>query len=69
VTLKVVKARFGAHRRTVREVLAEARKDDLKEVLVLGYDTSDRPTLIGGCMRNADALWLIEWAKNQVVPE
>lgn len=67
-SLKVVKARFGSHRRTVREVLAAARKDDLKEVIVLAYDTQDRPTLFGGCMKNADALWLLEWARGEVGP-
>lgn len=68
MSVKLVKARFGHHRRTVREVLSEARKDDLKEIIVLGYDTKDRPTLFGGCMNNKDALWLLEWAKGEVGP-
>lgn len=67
-SLKVVKVRFGAHRRTVREVLANARKDDLKEVIVLGYDTQNRPTMFGGSMRNSDLLWLLEWARGEVGP-
>lgn len=69
MTIKVVKARFGAHRKTVREVLKSAREDDLKEVIVLGYDTDDRPTLLGGCCSNKDALWLLEWAKGGVGPK
>lgn len=65
---KVVKVRFDQHRKTVKEVLKNAREDDLKEIIVLGYDTQNRPTLFGGRMNNKDALWLLEWAKGEVGP-
>lgn len=64
--LKVVKPRFGLITKTVNKVLLDAKEEKFKDVLVIGYNQNNDMIIVGGGMKCSDALWLLEWAKDQI---
>lgn len=51
-------------RMTVEEALAYAAKEDLKDVLIIGYDQNDDLVVRSSAMNCKDALWMLEKAKH-----
>lgn len=64
--LKIVKPNFGKFTKSVNDVIKDVKKEKFKDVLVLGYNQNDDMIILGGGMKRSDALWLLEWAKEQI---
>lgn len=52
---------------TVRRILANARRNGLTEVLVIGYESDGSLFVSGHPPSPGDALWLMEMAKQKLL--
>lgn len=64
--LKIVKPDFRPFSQSLNEVYRKAKKEKLKEMLIIGYDQNNEMHLFSSGVKRNDALWLLEWAKDSV---